>query len=135
MRNTPEPDGLDGSQYHVAEVQEVRFGSRDKLLQSMIRGELDYLPHLLPSEVDAFKASSEFTTKQYAIPMTHVIAFNPMSDRIVNAQMRRALSFAVNREGILKSIVLKDDTMHRLTIYDWPTHCVLRPSDSFSWQN
>lgn len=111
MRNTPEPDGLDGSQYHVAEVQEVRFGSRDKLLQSMIRGELDYLPHLLPSEVDAFKASSEFTTKQYAIPMTHVIAFNPMSDRIVNAQMRRALSFAVNREGILKSIVLKDDTM------------------------
>ena len=111
IRNTPEPDGLDGSQYHVAEVQEVRFGSRDKLLQSMIRGELDYLPHLLPSEVDAFKASSEFTTKQYAIPMTHVIAFNPMSDRIVNAQMRRALSFAVNREGILKSIVLKDDTM------------------------
>ena len=111
MRNTPEPDGLDGSQYHVAEVQEVRFGSRDKLLQGMIRGELDYLPHLLPGEVDAFKASSEFTTKQYAIPMTHVIAFNPMSDRIVNAQMRRALSFAVNREGILKSIVLKDDTM------------------------
>lgn len=111
LRTTPEPDGLDGSQYHIAEVQEIRFSSRDKLLQSMIRGELDYLPHLLPSEIDAFKASSEFVTKQYAIPMTHVIAFNPMSDRIVNAQMRRALSFAVNREGILKSIVLKDDAM------------------------
>lgn len=111
LRNAPEPNGLDGSQYHLAEVQEVRFSDREKMLQSMIRGELDYLPHLLPWEVNAFKASSEFTTKQYAIPMTHVIAFNPMSDRIVNAQMRRALSFAVNREGILKSIVLKDDTM------------------------
>ncbi len=111
LRNTPEPDGLDGSQYHIAEVQEVRFTSRDKMLQSMIRGELDYLPHLLPWEVDAFKASAEYVTKQYSIPMTHVIAFNPMSDRIVNAQMRRALSFAVNREGILKSIVLKDEAM------------------------
>lgn len=111
LRNAPEPDGLDGSQYHLAEIQEVRFASRDKLLQSMIRGELDYLPHLLPPEVDAFKASNEYVLKQYAIPMTHVIAFNPMSDRIVNAQMRRALSFAVNREGILKSIVLKDDSM------------------------
>ena len=111
LRNSPEPDGLDGSQYHIAEVQEVRFTSRDKLLQSMIRGELDYLPHLLPWEVEAFKASGEFVTKQYSIPMTHVIAFNPMSDRIVNAQMRRALSFAVNREGILKSIVLKDEAM------------------------
>ena len=111
LRNTPEPDGLDGSKYHIAEVQEVRFTSRDKMLQSMIRGELDYLPHLLPWEVDAFKASGEFITKQYSIPMTHVIAFNPMSDRIINAQMRRALSFAVNREGILKSIVLKDEAM------------------------
>jgi ABC-type transport system substrate-binding protein len=111
LRNAPEPNGLDGSQYHLAEVQEVRFSDREKMLQGMIRGELDYLPHLLPWEVNAFKASSDFTTKQYAIPMTHVIAFNPMSDRIVNAQMRRALSFAVNREGILKSIVLKDDTM------------------------
>jgi ABC-type transport system substrate-binding protein len=111
LRNTPEPDGLDGSQYHIAEVQEVHFADRDKMLQSMIRGELDYLPHLLPWEVNAFKASGEFVTKQYSIPLTHVIAFNPMSDRIVNAQMRRALSFAVNREGILKSIVLKDDAM------------------------
>lgn len=111
LRNTSEPDGLDGSQYHLAEIQEFRFSEREKMLQSLIRGEIDYLPHLLPWEVNAFKASSEFTTKQYAIPMTHVIAFNPMSDRIVNAQMRRALSFAVNREGILKSIVLKDDSM------------------------
>lgn len=45
----------DGSKYHIAEVQEVRFTSRDKMLQNMIRGELDYLPHcfrgrLMPSK-------------------------------------------------------------------------------------
>jgi|GEM_PF-425499 len=111
IRQRPEPDGLDGSQYHIAEIQERRFTDRNKLLQAMIRGEIDYLPHLHPWEVEAFLASNEFTTRQYALPVTHVIAFNPMSERVVNAQMRRALSFAVNREGILKSIVLRDEAM------------------------
>ena len=111
VRRQPEPDGLDPSQYHVAEIRERSFTDRSTLLQAVIRGEIDYLPHLLPWEVDAFKASGDFDTKPYAIPITHVIAFNPMSERITSAQMRRALSFAVNREEILRSIVLQDESM------------------------
>lgn len=111
IRIRPEPDGLDASKYHVAEVREHRFTDRDSLLKAMIRGEIDYLPRLLPWEVEAFSASSGFETRKYALPMTHVITFNPLSDRITNAQMRRALSFAVNREAILKSIVLRDQSM------------------------
>ncbi len=110
-RQTPEPDKLDLGQYHVAEVQEHSFKEREKLLQAMVRGELDYVPHLQPWEVDAFKASSDFAVRQYAIPMTHMIVFNPMSERIVNAQMRRALSFAINRESLLKTVILRDDAM------------------------
>lgn len=117
LRQIPEPDGLDGSQYHIAEIQERQFSDREKLLQAMIRGELDYLPHLLPWEIDAFLASGDFDTRKYALPITHVIAFNPVSQRIVNAQMRRALSFAINREAILKSIVLRDPQMR----YGQPT--------------
>ncbi len=49
--------------------------------------------------------------RQYALPITHVITFNPLSERITSAQMRRALSFSINREAILKSIVLRDQTM------------------------
>ena len=71
---------------------------RDEMLKSVIRGEIDYLPNLLPWEVDAFKAAPAFEVRQYALPITHVITFNPLSERIVNAQMRRALSFAIDRE-------------------------------------
>ena len=49
--------------------------------------------------------------RQYALPITHVITFNPLSERITNAQLRRALSFAVNRDAILKSVVLRDQSM------------------------
>ncbi|MEJ7595134.1 MAG: ABC transporter substrate-binding protein [Planctomycetaceae bacterium] len=111
LRERPEPDGLDPGKYHVAEVREKNFSNRDELIKAVIRGEIDYLPQLLPWEVDAFKASPAFEVRQYALPITHVITFNPLSERIVNAQMRRALSFALNREAILKSIVLRDQSM------------------------
>ena len=111
VRQRPEPDGLDPGKYHVAEVREKNFTDRSELLKSVIRGEIDYLPNLLPWEVDAFKAAPAFQVRQYALPITHVITFNPLSERIVNAQMRRALSFAFNREAILKSIVLRDQSM------------------------
>ena len=111
VRELPEPDGLDSGKYHVAEIREIRFTDRGELLKSVIRGEVDYLPTLLPWEVDAFKSAPGFNVRQYALPITHVITFNPLSERITSAQMRRALSFAVNREGILKSIVLRDQSM------------------------
>lgn len=111
QRIRQEPDGLDASLYHVAEIREMKYEDRGKMLQAAIRGDLDYIPELHPWEVDAFRVASDFETLQYSLPITHIVAFNPMSDRIVNAQMRRALSFAINREGILKSVVLRDEAM------------------------
>ncbi len=111
LRARPEPDGLDASQYHIAEVREVRYEDRGKMLQAAIRGDIDYIPELHPWEVDAFRSASDFETIQYSLPVTHVITFNPMSERIFNAQMRRALSFSVNREGLLKNVVLRDEAM------------------------
>lgn len=110
LRTIPEPGGMSAGRYHIAEIQERSFADRSDMIQAFVRGELDYLPHLLPQEVDAFKAS-DFAVHQYAIPLTHAIAFNPLSDRITNAQMRRALSFAINREGILRSTVLQSNEM------------------------
>jgi ABC-type transport system substrate-binding protein/tetratricopeptide (TPR) repeat protein len=106
-RTVPEPDGFDSGKYHVAEIHERRFADRSNMIQAFIRGDIDCIPHLLPTEIDSFKASAHQVIP-YALPMTHVIVFNPLSERITNAQLRRALSFAVNRDGILRSTVLQD---------------------------
>jgi ABC-type transport system substrate-binding protein len=107
VRAIPEPDGFDAGKYHIAEIQERHFADRANMIQAFIRGDIDCIPHLLPWEIESFKASSH-QVLPYALPMTHVIVFNPLSDRITNAQMRRALSFAVNRDGILRSTILRD---------------------------
>jgi peptide/nickel transport system substrate-binding protein len=120
-RIIPEPDGLDSVQYHVAEVVERRFSDRHKMLQAMIRGDLEYIPELKPWEIDAFRAASRFQTVQYAIPNTHVIVFNPLSESNTSAQLRRCMSFAIDRSGILANVVLRDSRMKhgRLSSATW----------------
>lgn len=112
-RNIPEPDGLNERQYHLAEVEERLYPDRISQIRAFNRGEVDMLPHVLPWEVDLFKKFPEkYAVQQYAIPQTHVIVFNPLSEKVSeNPQLRRALSFGVDRENLLKIILLRDEDM------------------------
>ncbi len=109
-RRIPEPDGPGISQYHVAEIRERRYPGRSQTVQAVIRGDADFLPHVLPWEIDAFQASPNLIALKRALPVTHVITFNPLSNRISSAQMRRALSLAIDRDSILQNVVLRDPT-------------------------
>ncbi len=110
-RFIPEPNGLDNAQYHVAEVVERRYPDRHQAIQAMNRGEAEFLTSVLPWEIDGFRASETLTAVKKAIPSTHVIIFNPLSKNVGGAQVRRALSMAIDRESILKSVVLRDPQM------------------------
>lgn len=122
VRVQPEPDGLAATQYHVAEIEERKFADRHQMIQALVRGEIDYIPSLRPWEVDAVRASPDFHVEPYAIPVNHVIVFNPNSKNITSAQQRRALSLAIDREAILKNVVLRDETMK----YGRPTSAAWR---------
>lgn len=112
-RTIPEPDGLNERLYHLAEIEELRYPDRGEEIRAFNREEVDVLPHLLPWEVDLFKKfPDKYAVQQYAIPQTHVIVFNPLSESVMNSsQLRRALSFGVDRENLLKIVLLRDPDM------------------------
>lgn len=110
-RISPEPDGLIPTQYHVAEVVEKKFDNRHDEIQAFRRREVDVIPELLPWEIDIFKGSGIAFVQQYAIPRTDVIVFNPYSETVRSAQLRRGLSFGVDRENLLKKVLLRDPNM------------------------
>ncbi|MEO2029695.1 MAG: ABC transporter substrate-binding protein [Fuerstiella sp.] len=122
-RIIPEPDGLSDRQYHVSDVDEIKFGDRHSEIQAFLRGQVDVLPHLMPWEIDIFKESGRAYVQQYAIPQNHVIVFNPLSSAVKNAQLRRALSVSVDRENLLKKVILRDPEMKygRITSAPWHT--------------
>jgi len=111
LRRIPEPDGLNSTQYHVAEITELKYDSRQEAIQAFRRGHIDVFPYLQTWEVDPIRESKLGFVQKFAMPANHVIVFNPESNQIRNAQLRRALSLAVPREAILKKIILRDESM------------------------
>jgi ABC-type transport system substrate-binding protein len=111
LRRIPEPDGLNSTQYHVAEITELKYDTRHEDIQAFRRGHVDVLPYLQTWEVDPIRESKLGFVQNFATPANHVIVFNPESNPIRNAQLRRALSLAVPREVILKKIILRDESM------------------------
>lgn len=111
-RSIPEPDDLNERLYHVAEVEEIKFDDRDEVIRAFRREQVDVIPHLRPWEVDLFmKFPDQYAVQQYAIPQTHVIVFNPLSEKVTSPQLRRALSLGVDRESLLKIVLLRDPEM------------------------
>lgn len=113
-RAIPEPDGVD--EYHVAEVIEVEYESYEKLLQGLLRGEVSVVPRMPSWLVDKIEATGEYFVQPYAIPTTHVLVFNPRSRIVRNTELRRALAYAIDREKLLKEVVLQDPLMRRAKI-------------------
>lgn len=128
-RSVPEPDGLIPSQYHVAEIVEIKFSDRHREIQAFQRKQIDQIPFLRPWEVDIFKASGKANVIQYAMPTSHMLVFNPKSPHVGSAQLRRGISFGVDREGLLRSTVLRDKEMKYGRVTSSPWHSASYASD------
>lgn len=110
-------------EYHVAEIIERKFKSSAQAIQALQRGEIQVIPHLQPWEIDTFESRKEFYRRQYAQPFVHVIQFNPNTEILRNTQVRRALSKSIDRERILKRVILQDSAMRhgRVVAAPWPS--------------
>ena len=120
-RTIPEPDGAQS--YHVAEVIEHKFERSAQAIQALERGELQMIAHLQPWEIDTYESNKKYYRRRYAQPFVHVIQFNPETEILKNPQVRRALSKSINRERILKRVVLQDEAMRhgRVVAAPWPS--------------
>ena len=105
-RTIPEPD--DASEHHIAEVREVKYSDFERAFQGLMRGEISMLPKVPMWNIDQFEEDERFFTRQYALPLTHLIQFNPDSPTMKNSELRRSLAFTLNRDKILKDIILQD---------------------------
>ncbi len=111
-RKIPEPDNL--PKYHVAEIVEHKYQTHEKAVQGLIRGEVAMLPDVPDWILRRMLNDDEFMKRYfvlpYAVPLTHLLQFNPASKSLRVRELRRGLAYAVDRERILKEIVLRDET-------------------------
>jgi peptide/nickel transport system substrate-binding protein len=101
-RVKPEPNGLKLPDYHLSEISETQFANYDKVVQGLIREQIDLIPKIPPSTARTLSKDERFFVIPYSVPEVHVIQFNPKSKAIRNRQIRKAMAYGLNLPKILK---------------------------------
>ncbi|MCA9095065.1 MAG: hypothetical protein KDA68_16380, partial [Planctomycetaceae bacterium] len=91
---------------HVARITEAKYPNRDLAVQGLIRGEVDLLDDVQPWDVEPLAKQANVFVLPYVIPATHVIQFHPRSRYAQNRALRRSLSLALDRSGLLSEYIL-----------------------------
>mgnify|MGYP002633155714 CR=1 FL=1 len=106
VRAVPEPSGL--REYNVAQINEIKYPDFNKSFQGLLVGEVSVLPFLPAKLVSFFQDQEEFNVVQSAIPLSHVLQFNPESKPLKIIELRRALAYAIDRKKILTESLLHE---------------------------
>lgn len=109
VRAVPEPSDL--RDYNISQVNEIRYPTFEKSFQALLLGEVSVLPFLPAKLVSFFKDQEEYNVVQSAIPLSHVLQFNPQSNPLKIVELRRALAYAIDRNKILTETLLHESKL------------------------
>lgn len=108
-RSRTEPAGSGG--WHAAEVSERVYPSWERLLQGLLRAEIDVIPVVEWKDLDALNADRRFLLLPYALPRTHLLQIHPQSVLAENSSLRRAVLHALDRPRIFKTAVVQESVL------------------------
>jgi len=91
----------------VRRVREVRFDRPAGASSAFLRGDAALLAHVPPADRARLAAMPDIRVGRYQRPAVHVLALDGRSEMLRNRMLRRALSYAVDRPGLLADVVLK----------------------------
>ncbi|MFO0950922.1 MAG: ABC transporter substrate-binding protein [Isosphaeraceae bacterium] len=91
----------------VRRIREVRFPSARAALGAFTRGEVTLLEHVPPDQVQPLAANPEYKVGAYARPSMHRIAIDGRNPVLRNRNLRRGLSYAIDRGTLLEETVLR----------------------------
>ncbi len=100
-RVKPEPNELKLGDFHLSEINEKKYANYDKMVQGLIREQIDLIPKVPPAMARTLLKDERFFVIPYSVPEVHVIQFNPKSKAIRNRQIRRAMAYGLNLPKIL----------------------------------
>jgi peptide/nickel transport system substrate-binding protein len=71
------------------------------------RGDVAMIDHVPPDQVASLAEAPEVRVGRYVQPVVHMIAVDGRNPALRNRALRRGLSYAINRQGLLEETVLK----------------------------
>ncbi|QEH33878.1 Bacterial extracellular solute-binding protein, family 5 Middle [Aquisphaera giovannonii] len=106
-RPEPAPASASSAGLRVMRIHEVRLPRNRPVVAALLEGDVTLAAHVPPDQVAALKANPEIRVGQYAQPRSHVLAIDARNPVLRNRSLRRGLSYAIPRKGILEDAVLR----------------------------
>jgi len=83
------------------EIVELKMATSTDAVTGLLKGEIDVVDRLFPSDANQLRRSRDVVVENYPLPTVHMLV--PTSDHVylADANFRRGLLYAINREDIL----------------------------------
>ena len=92
---------------HIRRIREIRLSSGSAAITALRRGDVTLLDHVSPDQLAALAEAPEIHVGRYAEPVVHLIALDGRNLLLRNRELRRGLSYAVDRHALLEDRILK----------------------------
>jgi peptide/nickel transport system substrate-binding protein len=91
----------------IRRIREIRVPSANAAVGALLRGEVSLLEHVPPDRLAGLAEDKEIKVGVYTHPVMHRIALDGRNPVLRNRSLRRGLSSAIDRKGILEETVLR----------------------------
>jgi peptide/nickel transport system substrate-binding protein len=99
--------GAVGAVPKIRRVREIRLSQGMTAVTALRRGDVSMIDHVPPDQVASLREEPEIQVGRYTQPVVHVIALDGRNPALRSRALRRGLSNAIDRKGLLEEVVLK----------------------------
>ena len=92
--------------FQPKEIQEILYSDPEKAISDLKRGDIEMIDRLFPADASKLRTATAVVIDQYALPMVHMLIPTGKNVYLEDTEFRRALLYAINREGILNGEIL-----------------------------
>lgn len=104
----------------VRRVREFRLSDGMSAMTALLEGAVSLAAHIPADQVPALAQQPVIRVGKFAQPALHLIALDGRNPILRNRSLRRGLSYAINRRGILENHILKRPPDDRNLVADGP---------------
>src|SRR5262249_15261030 len=106
-RSGDAPSGLEEPTPKIRRIREIRLSHGLAAITALRRGDVTMIDHVPSDQVASLAETREIQVGQYNKPLVHVISLDGRNPALRNRALRRGLSYAIDRKGLLEETVLK----------------------------
>ncbi len=93
------------------------YQSQEASWAAIVKGETDSFEYSTPDNFQILKKVPDLKTYSYLMPLYYMIAFNLRHEIFKDRRVRKALNYAIDKEGIIKEVLKGEGIVSKGTIY------------------